>query len=80
LNNVIDHPRRLRRIEQAKQNLFNGIYAAGLESHVKRLTQKDWAALYASALAYELDTPKSGTQVLLNGLLLRGGKFDGRAA
>jgi hypothetical protein len=58
--NVVEHPRRRKRIQEARKKLFNDICAAGLENAVRKLRDDIWLD---RALVAELDKPGAGLVV-----------------
>jgi hypothetical protein len=73
--NVVEHPRRRKRIQEARNKLFNDICAAGLEKAVRKLRDDIWLD---RALIAELDTPGAGVVVVESSVVR--GSFDKKSA
>jgi hypothetical protein len=67
-SNILDHPRRTKRIADAKKKIIEGISAAGLGEHALQLNQEDWRDLILAALVHELERPGSGIPVIAEAL------------
>ena len=65
---VLEHPYRTQRITAAKENLINAICKHRLERSVRRLARDEWNELLTTAMAYELEQPGAGIDVLRKAL------------
>ena len=63
MNNIIEHPRRKRRIAQAKAKIFES-FCQGGRGDGSSVSQRDFDELITTAVVHELEVPGSGVAAL----------------